>query len=307
MDQPSLAKESASGKAKSLPSSAPDFQPQPKINTMNNDQVSHLWAAQSRPSASGSNFFFEGDTIYSYGRHFPIARHYKGIVLITTGSRSGTTSCHTGLVRRAVCHLTQFHVADPTKNPSGSDVKAYGEMIKSLELTAGRARNPESALSALESHIMEANAFCQQFGFKTRFSMPDVSALKEKAKLATERQRKAVAARQARIDKENAEKLANWMAGDLGVRVPYEVSGVRLRAVGDLMETSKGATIPLSEAQRAFRFASLKRSAGWHRNGETFPVGDFHLDAINEQGVVAGCHRIAWDEITRFAKAQSWI
>lgn len=281
---------------------------------MNNDQVSHLWAAQSRPSASGSNFFFEGDTIYSYGRNFPIARHYKGVVLVTTGSRSQTTSCHTGLARRAVCHLTQFHVADPTKNPSGADVKAYGERITGLELAAGRARNPERHLSSLESHIMEANAFCVKFGFKTRFSMPDVSGLKEKARIATEREnkkhaekQKANEALQARIDKENAEKLAQWMAGALDVRVPYEVSGVCLRAVGELMETSKGATVPLSEAQKAFRFASLKRSAGWHRNGETFPVGDFHIDAINEQGVVAGCHRIAWDEITRFAKAQSWI
>jgi len=73
-----------------------------------------------------------------------------------------------------------------------------------------------------------------------------------------------------------------------------------------VMETSKGARVPLDEAQRAYRFAVIQRARGWHRNGETFKVGPYQLDAVNEQGVVAGCHRIAWDEIERFAKLQNW-
>lgn len=37
-------------------------------------EVARLWAAQSVPSAKGSNLFFEGDTIYSYGYHWPLAK-----------------------------------------------------------------------------------------------------------------------------------------------------------------------------------------------------------------------------------------
>lgn len=49
------------------------------------------------------------------------------------------------------------------------------------------------------------------------------------------------------------------------------------------------------------------REKGWHRNGETFKVGNFQLDAVNAQGVVAGCHTILWDEIERFARTQGWV
>lgn len=34
---------------------------------MNNSMVAHLWANESKESANGSNFYFEGESIYSYG------------------------------------------------------------------------------------------------------------------------------------------------------------------------------------------------------------------------------------------------
>ena len=36
---------------------------------MNNSMVAHLWANESQESANGSNFYFEGQSIYSYGHH----------------------------------------------------------------------------------------------------------------------------------------------------------------------------------------------------------------------------------------------
>ena len=36
-----------------------------------------MWANQARDGAKGSSFYFNGDTIYSYGPHFPIARHVE--------------------------------------------------------------------------------------------------------------------------------------------------------------------------------------------------------------------------------------
>lgn len=72
------------------------------------------------------------------------------------------------------------------------------------------------------------------------------------------------------------------------------------------MVTSKGARVPLSDARRTYRFAMLARAKGWHKNGETHKIGAYQLDAVNEQGVVAGCHRVTWAEIERFATAQGW-
>lgn len=41
---------------------------------MNNSMVAHLWANEKKEFARGSNFFFEGKSIYSYGHHFEAGR-----------------------------------------------------------------------------------------------------------------------------------------------------------------------------------------------------------------------------------------
>lgn len=285
---------------------------------MNNKEVAHLWANQSRESASGSHFYFNGDTVYSYGSHFPIARHYRGAVLFTSRDHSVTTARHKGITWGACHHLPVFTVSDVMTNPSGKDVREYGEQIQGLALKAGKARNPDNALSVLESAVNEANRFCERFGFKTRFTMPDnLEELRAKARASAERERKAKAAREAKFERDAQETIAKWLAGEM-VSVPYAIGSVYLRVrpfVGDcpatdgvpMMETSKGAKVPLQEAQKAFRFAVIMRERGWHRNGDKFQVGDYQLDAVNAQGVVAGCHRIAWPEIERFAKLQGWL
>lgn len=287
---------------------------------MNNKEVAHLWANRSRPSAKGSHFYFEGDTIYSYGSHFPIARHHKGVVLFTTKRYSSTTAKHKSYVRQACSHLTVFEVAKPFLDPAGPDVKDYADQIKGVALSAGRARNPDWKLKQLEALVAEANAFCAHFKFKTRFSMPDdatMATLKERAKVSAERERKATIAKQAKFERECAETVQKWLAGE-SVQVPYQLGTVYLRKIvrnnnyldvdmAAEMQTSKGALVPLSEAERAFRFAMIQRAKGWRKNGDQFKVGDYQLDAVNEQGVVAGCHRIGWPEIERFAKLQGWI
>lgn len=70
---------------------------------MNNLNVAHEWTSQNKQSAKGSNFYFEGKTIYSYGAHFPIATWYdKNTVFFTTNSYSVTTSKHITYTRRAI-------------------------------------------------------------------------------------------------------------------------------------------------------------------------------------------------------------
>lgn len=293
---------------------------------MNNTQVAHLWANKSRPSAKGSSFYFEGDTIYSYGPHFPIARHVNGVVLFTTGSYSVTTARHISITRQACSHLDVFHVENPRLDPSGKDVKGYAERIKQASLRAARARNPEIAIDDLERLVCEANNFCARFGFKARFAMPagdQFEALKLKAKEAAQREKVERARVAEKQKQEEARAIAEWLAGERS-SLPYSVGRVFLRVKhldidgGELkegsattwtrqLETSKGACVPLADAEKAFRFITRHRESGWHRNGDTFQVGEFQLDAVNAQGIVAGCHRIDWEEIERFAKVQGWI
>lgn len=281
---------------------------------MNGEEVAHLWANKSRSSAKASNFYFNGDTIYSYGSHFPIARHHKvGCVLMTTRSYSSSTNRHISYVRNASHHLTTFHVKDPTKEPSKADVLAYRERILDLSKKVAAARNQAWWLSQLENLVNEANEFCAYFKFKTRFEMPsDFEALKAGVKKDNEKRRKAEAIKQKQIEKDNAEKVEAWLKGESDF-FPYSINKVYLRVKhftgedGDTMQTSKHARVPMAEAERAFKFCIKMRERGWHRNGETFKVGDYHLDAVNKQGIVAGCHRIDWETIESFAKQVGWV
>lgn len=273
----------------------------------NNNEVAHLWANKSKSNANkGSHFFFRGDTIYSYGYHFAIARHYKGVVLFTLADYSSSTARHKSLVRSACSHLKVFLVDDPRANPSRQDVKTYRERIDKLSLKAAKARNADSHLEYLQSVVNQANDFCATFGFKTRFTMPDnLDALRERAKLTAQRERKQKAAQIKKLEAECALIIQKWLNGER-VTIPMAIDRVYLRVCGDTLETSKGARVPVKEAEIAFRFATKHRLCGWHRNGSAFPVGPYHLDHINEHGIVAGCHIITWDEIDRLAKIQSW-
>ena len=102
-------------------------------------------------------------------------------------------------------------------------------------------------------------------------------------------------------------RITSWLAGQGSIySLPRDLPTM-LRAWDGQMETSKGATVPLADAERTFRFVSLVRAKGWHRNGETHAIGHYELDAVNPQGVVAGCHRVSWAEVERFAQSQGWL
>ena len=289
---------------------------------MNASQLAHLWANKSRPSAKASHFYFEGDVIYSYGSHFPIARHYKGIVLFTTGRYSNSTAKHISRTSGACHHLTRFNVENVMEEPSGKDVKSYAKRIETAATLLSRARDPQFHLEQLKRIVDEANLFCETFKFKTRFSMPDENTLagyREKSKVAAQKKAVQTRLRNERIERENAKAIQKWLAGEQN-SLGWNVHKVYLRArhvacdgwsgnKPDYMalQTSKGASVPLSDAERAFRFIMLKRQTGWHRNGETFKVGEFQLDEVTPEYVKAGCHRIEWNEIERFAKTQNWL
>lgn len=74
---------------------------------MNNSMVAHLWANEKKESARGSNFFFEGRSIYSYGYHFEVGRIVrnkcgKKAYLLNDKYYSSSTCKHQHCVRSAI-------------------------------------------------------------------------------------------------------------------------------------------------------------------------------------------------------------
>lgn len=74
---------------------------------MNNSMVAHLWANEKKESARGSNLFFEGRSIYSYGYHFEVGRIVRNkcgekAYLLNDKYYSSPTCKHQHCVRSAI-------------------------------------------------------------------------------------------------------------------------------------------------------------------------------------------------------------
>lgn len=74
---------------------------------MNNSMVAHLWANEKKESGKGSNPFFEGRSIYSYGYHFEVGRIVRNkcgekAYLLNDKYYSSSTCKHQHCVRSAI-------------------------------------------------------------------------------------------------------------------------------------------------------------------------------------------------------------
>lgn len=84
---------------------------------MNNSMVAHLWANEKKESARGSNFFFEGRSIYSYGYHFEVGRIVrnkcgKKAYLLNDKYYSSSTCKHQHCVRSAYQLAQRYFMLD---------------------------------------------------------------------------------------------------------------------------------------------------------------------------------------------------
>jgi hypothetical protein len=346
-------------------------------------EIPHLWAHKVQESARNAqgNLYFNGDNIFSYGSHFPIARHVvdnptkkhpKPAVLFTTRSYSVTTSGHISAVRSAIPKdVPVFHVYDPslTRHSMGLHVDGY---VRSIELTAKAASQRKMETTRNEdvqralSLVAECKAFCKFFGLKlpTFAKLPKIDAEKlARQKQAIENRQKARdikqraewETRQARAKAEadawnasgickhtpkhdahvygdiwkcdkqredeewiakSADIIAAWRNGDSQARLrdPWNLPVMlRIRTFGAdenvqhavaMVETSRGAQVPVSHAIRGLRFvrAVIARGEAFQTNGHTFHLGHYKIDRVETDGTLhAGCHVISLAEIERIA------
>lgn len=288
--------------------------------------TAHIWAQQSQPEGRNNNgqFYFNGPTIFSYGSHFPVAtfkttKDGKRYVLFTSRDYSVTTSKHKGYARNAIHGEKIFFVPRPCGPDSVRD-QYQGEIDTAIrhaavESAKGKryAKRALAALGLAASKAEAANEYAAFVGERWRIKVPGVSAEDlAGATAAHERAVKAVARKKAKEDATQAKKQialqAEWRLGatPYGLRTfDAPCGGAALRVIGDELETSHGARVPLEHAVKAFRFLKLcrEKGEGWTKNGHSIRVGHFTLDRIEPSGdFKAGCHDIRWAEVERIAK-----
>jgi hypothetical protein len=104
---------------------------------------------------------------------------------------------------------------------------------------------------------------------------------------------------------ENADKLAAWKRG-VPVHLPWEVSqtatgGGVVRVVGDVVETARGAKVPLAAGRRLLGMCAHVRRTGHEWTG-SLRVGSFHLSHVSADGTArVGCHLLEWASMVEAA------
>ena len=153
-------------------------------------EIAHLWAHKTQANARNKqgNFYFDGDVIFSYGGHFPIARHIttaKGVaILFTTRDYSTTTAKHISLTRRAIpSHVPVFNIPSVGRYgvPNASEGMEYhAAQVKAVHRKLQDAKSFPSRVKAYREAVdvvFEANRY-QLFFYPRRTKqfnvLPDV-------------------------------------------------------------------------------------------------------------------------------------
>jgi len=277
----------------------------------NHNQVAHYWASQSQPDGRAGNMFFDGPTLYSYGRHYAIARIYKRpdgrqLVLFNHRDYSVSTAQHTSIARRAVSHLTNMEAWDhaPAFGLAPDHKENVNYFIRQAVSAIGQARRAKKyAMMHVDARDAWRNCFDQYIEFFQldtldipafpAFTIGEVEEFQAKRiQYDAQESIRQESMRQRRMS-EAVDKFNAWKAGaDVSTYGLYDFP-VALRVKGDQVETSRGASVPLDEARTACKaFLSGKISRG-------FTIGAYTTISADYNGVKIGCHDISADEIRR--------
>jgi len=287
--------------------------------------VAHRWAQlepESTGHLTGSNMFYEGATIYSYGYHFPIARHVrdvsgKHVVLLTTDSYSSSTGTHKSRTSEACLHLNVFsvpYVTASTKAEHKSNYKAMKETLHERFIAVGRKRRAlEWASWAYQTYLYDLrklNSYTAAFklGFKAVPLPESLESLLELSRADIAKARKAAAIKSKKLRAQYAGQAKEWFEGKT-YSVPRDAGTfLRLRN-NSTVETSHNASFPVEHAKKAWEFIKKCHQAKqrWEAKGHAIKVGYYSIDWIDTRGnLKAGCHKLKHSEMLRFATSQGW-
>ncbi len=267
-----------------------------------NSQLAHVWAAQQQDAGRSSNMFFEGTSIYSYGFHYCIAKMHGDIVLINSKGYSNSTSKHTHEVRRAVTHKTVFYVPEVNSPDSEANILyLQNQVIARIEdILNSRVVGRDdftgiyNANYRLASYLKAFNITGRGLDLDVEF-MADLEVIfKEKlarcAELNVLREEKLQV---ARFEAEKAHKasIADWKAFKGPIKGYSNKVFMRINREKGVVETSRGAVVPLKEALTVVSDIRAGRPVVGQQ------VGDFEINLVNETMVKVGCHDIPMAEI----------
>jgi hypothetical protein len=300
-------------------------------------EVAHFWANQTQDEARNANgsFYFEGNTIYSYGKHFAIATHAtnkdgKSVVLFTSRSYSSTTAKHIYTASRASSHLeciTAPYPADrwgeQTDTVKRDNFNFWERDINDNAEKLATSKKPTIYLSRISNIYDLVKEYAAFFDIAIPESITSAAAIIDSPKYAdayeiqAERDEKREVTRLAnqrkKIDRYNelfAETLEKFRGFEThGARLSNNYTGfdyLRFNADKNRVETSQGGEIPAEMAKKFYQYVLSTIDAGGCKNCNYSLLDHYQVREINPVFITVGCHKISISEIKLLTSKLGW-
>lgn len=307
------------------------------MRTVGAKLIAHAWAhGLPRPKGhSGSSVRYNDgdDTIYSYGSHFPMAKHYGGKVLLTTQSYSNTTGGHLSAVRSAISHMDviECYFIPRDKNDTDTHTKNIGRWIaqmKDMAVYLGKARLKQPWLDKIADLRLHARKYIDLLKVKVKSKEhklifdTDLSGYAEAAK----KEQASLLRKKKLLDKKAQELHEQWLPAwrefkeeeffimvSNSRHILYDVhrkmnngNAVWLRADETNVYTSKGLELPHDVAKRYYKkYLAVVKMGGCDNNCD-YKMLDFTVKAMSADVLHVGCHLIPRSEIDYIANKLNW-
>ena len=227
----------------------------------NNSELAHIYANQTQQSGRNSNgsFYFDGKTIYSYGRHFPIAKimtNEQGneAMLFTFRSYSNTTAKQISIVRNATRQYHKVYCHTPGGDHSTNFIK-WLELAEHETGKLQKAKKPELYLNELARISEYVNKYAEYFNISIPPTLTAILSIKDKSENLEYMSKKAILIKEAqkqadKIQKQEFKEAINkWFNGETQ-RLYKRCNIDFLRVNENRVETTQAVQIPLEIAKR---------------------------------------------------------
>jgi hypothetical protein len=284
---------------------------------LNADNVAHTWAYQSQNEARTPNnsFYFYNKTIYSYGSHFPIAKHItnskgENKILFTTRSYSNTTSKHIAVVKRSIPNRENIIYCNNPENSANENILYWNRVIDCIYTSLAKAKKPEKyllELSQLKDTIVKYCNFMEveipepislKLEITSKAEIIEIVA-KEKAIKAEQEAKKAK--EQEQETKKQLKKFRTFERFNLYSKFSY----LRYNEATQRIETSQRVEIPVKLA-KVF-YTAIKTALNTKELNteilDNLKILDYKVKNLQKDFIEIGCHKIEIKEINKIAKS----
>jgi hypothetical protein len=284
---------------------------------LNADNVAHTWAHQQQNEAYTPNrsFYFYNETIYSYGSHFPIAKHItnskgENKILFTTRKYSNTTAKHINKVWSSIPNKENMVFCYNPCETVNDNLTYWNREIDNIYRALAKAKKPSKylfELTHLKAQILEYCNFMeveipQAISLKLDItSKAEIVEIVEKEKAIKAEIEAKKEKEKEKYNKEQIKKFRNFERYSPLINF----SCLRYNEATQRIETSQRVEIPVKLA-KVF-YTAIKTALNTKELNteilDNLKILDYKVKNLQKEFIEIGCHKIEMKEINKIAKS----